>query len=252
MSDRIVPPSRHGDPPAPPPQRRRLGTAGDFARRWRDLLRLQIGGRWVLFLVADAVLLIAGIFDALVGEGDSSALAYVTVVIAPALLLGVPALADLVALERDAGSLDLLLCVPDAAHHLRARALAVTGLMLAQAWLVLLVTWVAGGFAFALLPPLVHSAATFALVGAAALFWTTRLESAGAAGMATFVTALAFGRWLLEAPIAPRTATGGNAWLPGGEFLVTTALGSLVLAAGALSLWLGARRRLARTALLLR
>jgi len=224
----------------------------DAARRWMDLLRLQIGGRWMLFFVADAVLILAGIFSALVGEGDSMSQAYFTVVVAPALLLGVPALSDLVALERDAGSLDLLLCVPDAAHHLRARALAVTGLMLIQAWLVLLATWAGTGFAFALLPALLHSAATFALVGAAALFWATRLESAGAVGMATFATALALGRWLLEAPLAPRTAVGGNAWLPGGEFLLDTAAGSLVLATSALGLWLAARRRLARTALLLR
>lgn len=224
----------------------------DATRRWRDLLRLQIGGRWVLFLAADAVLIVAGVFDALLGEGDSTSQAYFTVVVAPALLLGVPALSDLVALERDAGSLDLLLATPDAAHHLRARFFAVAGLMLAQAWLVLLATWAATDFAFAVVPALVHSAATFALVGAAALFWATRLESSGAVGMATFATALALGRWLLEAPLAPRTATGGNAYLPGFEFLLATTAGSLVLAASALGLWLAARRRLARTALLLR
>src|SRR5204862_5770103 len=148
-----------------------LGLLREAYRHWLDLLRLQIGDRWVLFLVADSVLLVAGIFNALLGEGDAAALAYLTVVVAPALLLGVPALADLVALERDAGSLDLLLCAPDAAAHLRGRAVAVTGLMLVQAWLVLLVTWVAAGFSFAVLPALAHSAATFALVGAAALFW---------------------------------------------------------------------------------
>jgi hypothetical protein len=240
--------------PAPSPRTSRTPRVRLHAAygRWRELLRLQIGDRWVLFLVADSVLLVAGVFNALLGEGDAASLAYLTVVVAPALLLGVPALADLVALERDAGSLDLLLCAPDAAAHLRARGLAVTGLMLGQAWLVLLITWAAAGFSFAVLPALAHSAAIFALVGAAALFWATRLESAGAVGLATFATALALGRWLLEPPIAPRTATGGNAWLPGNEFLLTTAGGVLVLAAVAGGLWLGARRRLARTALLLR
>ena len=57
------------------------GVLRDAARRWGDLLRLQLGGRWMLFFVADAVLILAGIFSALVGEGDSMSQAYFTVVV---------------------------------------------------------------------------------------------------------------------------------------------------------------------------
>ena len=50
-----------------------LGLLREAYRHWLDLLRLQIGDRWVLFLVADSVLLVAGIFNALLGEGDAAA-----------------------------------------------------------------------------------------------------------------------------------------------------------------------------------
>ncbi len=216
------------------------------------LLRLQLGGRWVLFLAADVVLLISGLFDALLGLGESAATAYLTVVIAPALLLGVPALADLVSLERDAGSLDLLLTAPHAARHLLARAAAVTGAMLLQAWLVLALTWWATDLGFALVPALFHSAAAFAVVGAAALFWTTRLESAGAAGSAIFITVLILGAWCFDVPVGPRAATGGSAFWPGAETAVSTLSNVAILVAAALLFWLAARRRLSRTALLLR
>lgn len=217
------------------------------------LLRLQIGGRWVFFLVADAVLLVGGLFRALLSDqGDTATTAYFTVVVAPALLLGVPALADLVALERDAGSLDLLLSVPDAARHLRGRALAVAAAMLGQAVVVLLGAWVATDRGFALLTAVAHAIAIFTLVAAAALYWATRLESAGGAGAATFASALALGPWFFAEPIGPRTSAGGNAWLPGEDLFLTVLGATVVLLAAAALFWLAARRRLTRTALLLR
>lgn len=221
-------------------------------RRFLSLLRLQIGGRWALFLAADALLLGAGLFDALVGERDSASALYVYVVLAPALLLGIPALSDLVALERDAGTLDLLLSVPRAGRELLQRGLLVATLMLAQAWLVLVASWLFGEHAFALLPALTHSAAAFTLVTAAALFWATRLESAGAAGTATLTTALALAPWFFDTPTDPVASAGGNAWLPGAEAALAIAADVGVLLGVAGLLMLAARRRLVRPELLLR
>ncbi|MEO8505286.1 MAG: hypothetical protein ABI609_15425 [Acidobacteriota bacterium] len=216
------------------------------------LLRLQLGGRWVLFLVADAVLLVSGWFDALVSSRDSASAGYVFVAIAPALLLGIPALSDLVALERDAGSLDLLLSVPGATRHLQLRAFLVGAVMLLQSWVAIATIWLGTDVAFALLPALAHSAAVVALVVCASLFWAARLETAGAVGIATLVTAVGLGPWFLEAPTIPRTAAGGNSWLPGAETGLGLLANVVVLAAASTVLLLAARRRLARAELLLR
>ena len=177
------------------------------------LLRLQLGGRWVLFALADAVLVVSGWFNALVSGRDSASAGYLFVAIAPALLLGIPALSDLVALERDAGSLDLLLSVPRAARHLQQRAFLVGAVMLLQAWIALATIWLGTDASFALLPAPAHSAAVVALVACASPFWATRLETAGAVGMATLVTAVALGPWFLDPPTIPRTAAGGNSLL---------------------------------------
>jgi hypothetical protein len=124
--------------------------------------------------------------------------------------------------------------------------------MLAQAWIVLGLNWVLSEFGFGILPALLHSAAVLAVVVGASLFWATRLDGAGATGLATFATALAVGPWLFADPVAPRVSAGGGAWLPGSELLLDSLSASAKLLAVAAFLALTARRRLAHTALLLR
>jgi hypothetical protein len=216
-----------------------------FFRDYRLQLTLLLGGRSLLFAAVDAAILGTSLFDALVNGGEPRNL-YLGVALLPALLLGLPILADAVALERRAGSLDLALSVPRPEGYFLARLAAVSAFLLAQAWIGLLALWTAEGGSFPLLPPLLQSLAVVVFLGAAVLFWAVRVQTAGAVWFATLVTVALLGRWFFAIPIPPRGTALPHPFLAGAEETLEWADGMAVLLLGATFFFLHARRRLQR------
>jgi hypothetical protein len=218
-------------------------------RRLRTLrltLELLLGRRLLLFTLLDLGVVASGVFSMLLvpeGEADSP---YLWIFLVPSLLLGLPALAGMVDVERRAGCLDLALSAPSAEGFFVRRAAAVGLLMAVQGTAVLLLSWIVGGRGFPLFAPLLSIAAVSAFLPAVALFWAVRLRSAGAVWLASSGTAALFHGWLFLDPIPPRYEAAFGPFLPGLEFALPW-LGSLaVLGAGALLFFLYARRRLRR------
>lgn len=186
------------------PVARRLGdrfprTATALWRLHYDL-RLLAGDRLWIFVAADLLLVFGALFAGLV-EGQELGSMYGGVVVTPALLLGVPMLSRLVALERRAGSLDLALAAPSTSAYFLRRAAAVGGLLWAQAVVLLLVVYVeSAGSAGVLLRALLQATLVVGLLVAVCLFWASRLRSAGGVMVAAGFTLLAFQPWTLRSP----------------------------------------------------
>jgi hypothetical protein len=218
-------------------------TAATGALRWGKLaLSVQLGRRSALFAAADAVLLGSGLFSALLGGGEPR-LFYLTVVVLPVLLLGIAALADVVELERRAGSLDLALSLPEVERYFAARVAAVCLPLLAQSWLALLLLWRLNEGSFPLLLALLQPLLLISLVGVSVLFWAERLRSAGAVWLATLVGIALLAPWTLDNPI-PRYGQGGGGRLGRGEGMLTALGDALVVTLVTLVLLVSARRRL--------
>lgn len=225
----------------------RGGEAGRLRALGRDALlrlELQLGSRLVLFAALDAILLLMGIFEALLSDAEPRDFYFRAVLLTP-LLIGLPALADLVALERTAGSLDLALATPEPERYFVRRAASVCALLAAQSALTLLALWLSEGFSFPLVPPLVSAVTAVALLGAAALFWAVRVETSGAVWFATLATLLALGRWYFANPIPGRDAAPGNPFFAPLPATLSWLGDQAVLLAAASLLYVYARRRLA-------
>jgi hypothetical protein len=81
-------------------------------RALRRTLDLLLGKRLKLFAAADVIILLWTLLLMMLGEGDEPQAVYRQVVLVPLLILGLPALAGLVEVERRAGCLDLALSAP--------------------------------------------------------------------------------------------------------------------------------------------
>lgn len=218
---------------------------------WRLSLELTLGRRLVHLAVVDAFLLLAQLLGVL-AEGRGGAGIYSGVVLMPLLLLGVPALAGMVALERQAGSLDLALATPSVEGYFLRRAAAVVAVMVAQSLLLLLPLWLLGRSVFPLWTVLLQVLAVNALLAAVVLFWAVRLRTAGAVWGASIVTLLLLGPWLFYNPVPADPAWSEGGWyLPSAEESVDWLLSFSVLAAAAVLFFLYARRRLRRPETLL-
>jgi hypothetical protein len=219
----------------------------------RLALKLQLGSLMLLFALIDAVVLLRLLMTGLLGdqpEGLARNL-YPFLVPVPLLLLGIPALADLVALERRAGCLDLALTAPAVELYFFQRAAAVAAVLVAQGWLVVTAMWLISDAGFALLTVLLQVVAITLFVAAVTAFWAVHLRAAGAVWLAALATVAPFYNWLFFIPIAPPLLSADGPLLPGareglswaGSFLVLTASGALFL--------LYTRRRLRRPETLL-
>lgn len=210
-----------------------------------------------LFVVADAVVILNLLIAALVGSGSFESL-YMSTAIWPLVLLGVPATAGAVALERRAGSLDLALAVPSTELYFVRRVAPVCGLLIVQGWLLILVTlaivYEGGVFGYllsarglALLPATLHTAEVGLLVGAVALFWASRIASRGGVMVASFATVFALTKWVFANPVVRDTGPRGDWWLgllPGPVLVVVWNL--TVIALATVLFYLYARARLRR------
>ena len=92
-----------------------------------------------LYLAGDAYFLFAGLLTAIDSMGSEELLnqIYPRIVVAPMLVLGLPAMSGVVALERRAGSLDLALAVPSTESYFRRRIAPVCAFLTLQGWIVL-------------------------------------------------------------------------------------------------------------------
>ncbi|HBL30892.1 MAG TPA: hypothetical protein DD490_29005 [Acidobacteria bacterium] len=212
----------------------------------RSSLELLLGRRLWLFAAIDAAVVLAALFQMLLGDGGEPAGIYTWVVLLPFLLLGLPALSGIVEVERRAGCLDLALSAPGAVGYFVRRAAAVCGLMAVQGWLLTLLDWLYEERGFPLLAPLAQIAAVTFLLGALALFWAVHLKTAGAVWLASMATLVLLRPWFFSNPLGDLYFSQFGPWLPGRDEALPWLGGLAVLGTAATLLSLYARRRLRR------
>jgi hypothetical protein len=167
----------------------------------RACLELQLGRQLVLVIVLDVVLLGFGALSAMASPDAPGPLLYVGSCLVPLFALGVAALADLVALERRAGCLELALAAPSGELYFLRRVGVVVAVLLVQGTMVMTLGWLATDAEFPLLTVLTQLAAVTLFTGAVAVFWAVRLASAGGVWLAAIATVFAAGRWTLWVPV---------------------------------------------------
>lgn len=210
--------------------------------RLRLSVELLLERRLLWVVCADILILLQGIVAAFISNGEPDSI-YFWVVLVPLLVLGVPILANAVPLERRAGSLDLVLCSPEAHAFFVRRIASFCGLIVVQGWLMLAFTRLLGARPFPLVFAMAQTLLVGLLVAAVTLFWNLYLKNSGTVTLASIMTLLALGRWFFAAPLPdPETGLSGIlSWLEN----------SVALAAAAVLFYLYARRRLARAEALL-
>lgn len=247
------------------PEGRRILAA--FASRrfdraaWRDALgwawsclQLQLGRQLTALCVLDAVLVGFGVLTAMTAEGAPATILYTSGGLVPLLALGVPALSDLVALERRAGCLDLALAAPAGELYFLRRLGVVVAALLAQGVGLLTAAWLLGDGEFPLLTVVAQLAAVTLFVAAVTLFWAVRLGSAGSVWLASMVTVAAAGKWVFWNPVVSAVPGGPRIGklLPNPWGIWEWAIRFTPLVVATLLLLSYARRRLQRPETLLR
>lgn len=215
-------------------------------RSLRTTLDLLLGRRLRLFVVADVLVIGWTFLGMLLDAGDEPQALYRQVVLVPMLILGLPALAGLVEVERRAGCLDLALSAPAVERYFLRRALAVSFVMVVQGWLLMLVTWLREDHSFPLVSCLAQVAVVSAFLGALALFWAVRLKTAGGVWLASVATAIALQRWFFHNPVPDRHFGIHAALFPREEALLDWTVSVAVLGSATVLLYFYARRRLRR------
>lgn len=211
--------------------------------RARVSLALLTERRAALFLSADGFFLFAGLVLSFSQSGSVRDF-WFPLFLLPSLFLGVPIMADAVAVERRSGTLDLALTSPGARLYFERRVLTIAAIMIVQGWLTVALARLLNNAYFALSGPLVQVVIVSIFITAVTLNWTLRLKTAGAVIFATYATALAFAPWLFTNPIHP------PAEMPNGPMtaadIVDYLQQNLVLAVAALVCYLYALHRMAR------
>lgn len=210
--------------------------------RMQVSLALLTERRATLLLSVDGFFLFAGLMMAFAGNGSVRDM-WLPLFLLPSIFLGVPILADAVAVERRSGTLDLALTSPGARFYFERRVAAVAALMIAQGWLVVVAGRLLNAAYFPLSGPLVQVVFVAVFITAAALNWSLRLKTAGAVIFATFATLLAFAPWLFSNPIHPHAEMNGPMRA---EHIVDYLQQNLVLAAAAAVFYAYALQRLSR------
>lgn len=215
-------------------------------RSLKSTLDLLLGKRLALFATADVVVILWTLVAMMLDTGDEPAAVYRQVVLVPLLILGLPALAGLVEVERRAGCLDLALSAPAVESYFLRRAGAVSALMALQGWVLLLVTWLKEGGWFPIVSSLAQVTVVSVFLGALALFWAVRLKTAGGVWLASIATTIALQRWFFHNPVPDRHFGVHQGFFPREEALVDWIASVAVLGAATLLLYFYARRRLRR------
>lgn len=210
--------------------------------RVRLSLRLLTERRAVLFISIDALFLFAGLMIGLGGNGSVQEF-WLPLFLMPLLVIGVPMLAETMAVERRSGTLDLALTSPGARFYFERRVGAVITLAVLQGWMAMaLVRLMMRSEPFPLSGPLVQTVSVALFIGAVVLNWAVRVRTAGAVIFATYATAIAFTPWLFSNPMHPPTTMNGP--MSVGD-VIAWSQDNLVLLAAAVTFYLYARQRLA-------
>ena len=209
-------------------------------------LELLLGNRLKLFATADLVVVVWTLLAMMLGTEAEPQDVYRQVVLVPLLILGLPALAGLVEVERRAGCLDLALSAPRVERYFLRRAAAVSALMAVQGWVLILLTWFQEDRWFPILSCLTQVLVVSVFLGALALFWAVRLKTAGGVWLASIVTTIVLNRWFFHNPVPHRHFGVRGSLLPREEDLIDWIVSVAVLGAATVLLYFYARRRLRR------
>jgi ABC-type Na+ efflux pump permease subunit len=209
--------------------------------RVRTSLALLTERRTGVYVVIDATVLFVAVVTGFSGSGTAHEF-YPVLFFLPAFAIALPMMADCVAVERRAGTLDLVLTSPGSAHYFERHILSVALLLIAQGWLTLAIPWLLVE-RFPVSGPAIQIVVVTLFLSAAALNWAVRMRSAGGAVVLTCLTCIVFAPWFFSNPIRPIDVQHGPmSFADYLEFLRR----NLILAAAAAVLYAYARRRLAR------
>ncbi len=211
--------------------------------RMRMSLALLTERRAALFASIDAFFLLAGVNATFLGGSGSGRDFWIPSFLLPILVLGVPLMADAVAVERRSGTLDLALTSPGVRFYFERRVGVVALLMVLQGWLVILLARALAPN-FPLSGPLVQVVFVVAFLTTATLNWTLRLKSPVGVVFATYGTCLLFLPWFFSNPIHPPTEMPEGV-MNLGDY-IDYAQQNFVLAVAAAVFYLYAQQRLAR------
>lgn len=211
--------------------------------RMRMSLALLTERRAALFATIDAFFLLAGVNATFLGGSGSGRDFWIPSFLLPMLVLGVPLMADAVAVERRSGTLDLALTSPGVRFYFERRVGVVALLMILQGWLVILLARALTPN-FPLSGPLVQVVFVVAFLTTTTLNWTLRLKSPVGVVFATYGTCLIFLPWLFSNPIHPPTEMPEGV-MNLGDY-IDYAQQNFVLAVAAAVFYLYAQQRLAR------
>jgi hypothetical protein len=213
-------------------------------QRTRLSLELLFDKRAFVFGGVYLVVLFLSLVSAVMGERTFF---YGEVFLVPLLLIGTPVLADCIALERRAGSLDLALSSPGAKMYFVRRIGALVGAAVVQGWLLLFVEWAfVSTRRYPVWMLLVQVVVVSVLFGAIILFWAVRLKSPGAVVFAASLTILALKPWFFSDPVGFEIDQMTGRFALPFEAYSTFLKNNLVLASAAIVFYLYAHRRLAR------
>ena len=210
--------------------------------RARVSLALLTERRAALLIAVDLFFLFAGLVLSFSQSGSVRDF-WFPLFLLPSLFLGVPIMADAVAVERRSGTLDLALTSPGARLYFERRVAAVAALMIVQGWLCVFLTRLLNSAAFPLSGPLAQVVSVSLFITAVTLNWSLRLKTSGAVIFATFAAVLAFAPWLFSNPIHPPTEMNGPMTAAD---IVDYLQQNLVLLAAAAVFYLYALQRLSR------
>lgn len=162
-------------------------------------LKLLLGSRTVRIILIDSFLVFGLLVSALFEGGRASHL-YVSLVIIPLVLLGSMILSETIALERDAGTLELALTARSR-YYFEWHVGVIIILLMAQGWTAMIFSRLFID-RFPLTLALIQTTTISIFFGAIALFWMTRLRQAGSVLFASILTFLLLGKWTLSNPIS--------------------------------------------------
>lgn len=224
-----------------------------IARSARGLhrdLEVALERRLMLFLIADVAVLVFASLQVLLAS-DPRATLYPLVVVLPLVLLGIPALADSVGLERRAGCLELALTLPAPERYFLRRIARVVLVLAAQGVVVVLVTWLVNRRELPLVPVLLSALLAAVFVGCVVLLWASRLRSVTSVWFSSLATVGVFSSWLLENPVPPRSTVGQGQFFAEWTVSLEWATNAGQLAAASIAMFLWSRRWLRQTERLL-
>lgn len=211
--------------------------------RARVSLALLTERRVALLVTVDGFFLFTGLMISFAGNGSVRDF-WLPLFLLPSIFLGVPVMADAVAVERRSGTLDLALTSPGARLYFERRVAAVAAVMIAQGWIVILAATLLNHTKFPVWGPLVQVVFVAVFLSAATLNWSLRLKTAGAVIFATYATLLAFAPWVFSNPIHPPAEMPNGAMTA--EDVVDYLQQNLVLFAAAAVFYAYALQRLTR------